>query len=238
MNGKLKGYEAGALVALALYILSFGAAAQDPAGKITYLEGQAWVQKGVARNPLQTGSIVYTGDQINSGADSNVYMRFLDQTFFALGPGARMTIDGYDERDEAETSFAASILKGAFRFVSGLLAREAPQKFKVQVTVGTIGIRGTNVAGEVFERQETDAGVVEASASVMLLEDEEGRDTAIVVSNAFGSVVVEEPGFGTEIPDEHSPPSPVRRMQLRTVENLLRAIRNSTRSNTQRRQLP
>lgn len=216
-------------------LLGFSAAhAQDPAGKITYLDGEAWVQKGIARQPLETGSVVYTGDQIRSGADSNVYMQFLDQTFFALGPEASMSIDGYDEREEAETSFAASIFKGAFRFVSGLLARDAPDKFKVQVTVGTIGIRGTNVAGEVVERRETDAGVVEASASVMLLEDEEGDDTAIVVSNDFGSVLIEEPGFGTEIPDEHSPPSPVRRMQLRTVNNLLRAIRNSTR----RRSLP
>ncbi|HKJ49874.1 MAG TPA: hypothetical protein VKB27_00160, partial [Gammaproteobacteria bacterium] len=64
------------------------------------------------------------------------------------------------------------------------------------------------------------------------------RDTAIEVSNQYGSVVVEEPGYGTEIPDEHSPPSPVRRMQIRTVNNLLRAIRNATRSATQRRQLP
>jgi len=238
MNGKLTGYGAGALIALALYSISCVALAQDPAGKITYLDGKAWVEKGMARNPLKTGSIVYTGDQIHSGADSNVYMRFLDKTFFALGPDAKMTIDGYDEREEAETSFAASVLKGAFRFVSGLLGKKAPQKFKVQVTVGTIGIRGTNVAGEVFERQETDSGVVEASASVMLLEDEDGRDTAIEVSNQYGSVVVEEPGYGTEIPDEHSPPSPVRRMQIRTVNNLLRAIRNATRSATQRRQLP
>ena len=141
-----------------------------------------------------------------------------------------MNIDSYDERDEAETSFATSILKGAFRFVSGLLGRKEPQKFKVQVTVGTIGIRGTHVAGEGFERQETDAGVVEASANIMLLEDEEGRDTAIEVSNQYGSVVIDEPGFGTEIPDEHSPPSPVRRMQIRSVNNLMRAIRNTNRS--------
>ena len=235
MNCKLTGYKAGALVALALYCIAFGAFAQDPAGKITFLDGDAWVEKGMARNPLETGSIVYTGDRIQSGIDSNVYMQFLDKTFFALGPEASMTIDTYDERDQAETSFAASILKGAFRFVSGLLAREEPQKFKVQVTVGTIGIRGTNVAGEVVERRETDSGVIEASASVMLLEDEEGRDTAIVVSNQYGSVLVEEPGYGTEIPDEHSPPSPVRRMQLRTVNNLMRAIRNTTRGSMRRR---
>jgi hypothetical protein len=222
-------------LALAIVFGTPDAQARDPAGQVTFAEGEAWVQVGVARNPLETGSIVYTGDQVRTGDESNLYIRFRDDTFFALGPEAGMTIDRFDEREEAETSFAASVLKGAFRFVSGLLGRKAPEKFKVQVTVGTIGIRGTNVAGEVFERRDTDSGVVEASASVMLLEDEEGRDTAIEVSNQYGSVVVEEPGYGTEIPDEHSPPSPVRRMQIRTVDNLMRAIRNTTRGSMRRR---
>ncbi len=165
-------------------------------------------------------------------------MRFLDKTLFALGADASMNIDSYDESDSAETSFATSILRGAFRFVSGLLAKEKPKKVRVQVTVATIGIRGTDVGGEVFERRETDDGVIEASANIMLLEDEEGKETAIEVFNEYGSVLIDQPGFGTEIPDEHSPPSPVRRMQIRTINNLMRAIRNSMRSSTQRRKLP
>ena len=234
MNGLSRVCRAAIVFALAFLLSLPVARAQDAAGKVTFLEGEAWVQQGLARNPLDTGSIVYTGDQIRTGDDSNVYLTFLDETFFALGPGASMNIDSFDQREEAETSFATSILKGAFRFVSGLLGRQQPQKFQVQVTVGTIGIRGTHVAGEVFERQESDAGIVEASANVMLLEDEEGRDTAIEVANQFGSVVIEEPGFGTEIPDEHSPPSPVRRMQIRSVNNLMRTIRNTNRSRSLR----
>lgn len=235
MNGRLTICGAGTCLLLALLLAPAAAQAQDPAGKITFLEGEAWVQKGLARNPLESDSVVYAGDRIRTGPDSNIYIRFRDQTFFALGPEAEMTLDSYDEREDAETSFATSILKGAFRFVSGLLGRDQPQKFKVHVTVGTIGIRGTNVAGEVFEREETDTGVIEASANVVLLEDEEGEDTAIEVSNQYGSVVIDEPGFGTEIPDETSPPSPVRRMQIRSVDNLMRAIRNSMRGSTQRR---
>lgn len=226
-------------VLVVLALIAFAAHAQqgNPAGKVTFLKGDAWVEDGLARRPLETGSTLYAGDRLRTGENANLYLRFLDQTFFALGPEAKMTINVFDERDEAEESFTASILRGAFRFVSGLLAREKPQSFKVQLTVGTIGIRGTNVAGEVIERQETDAGTIDSSARVVLLEDEEGEDTAIEVYNQFGRVVIDEPGFGTEIPDESSPPSPVRRMQIRTVNNLLRAIRNTTRGATQRRQL-
>ena len=45
------------------------------------------------------------------------------------------------------------------------------------------------------------------------------------MQNKFGSTVVDQPGYGTEIPDEKSPPSPMQRMQLRTIDNLLRVLR-------------
>lgn len=230
--------KAGTVFVLAFFWFSANAFAADPVGKITYLKGQGWVQDGYARKSLRSGSIVYVGDELHTGEDSSIYLRFLDKTFFTLGPKAKMVIDNFDEREEAETSFAASILQGAFRFVSGLLAKKEPKKFSVGFTVGTIGVRGTNVAGEVFERVETEDGIVEASAQIMLLESEDGTASAIEVSNAYGSVVIDEPGFGTEISDEHSPPSAVRRMQIRSVNNLLRAIRNTTRSSTPKRRLP
>jgi hypothetical protein len=230
--------QLGLFTMLLCLFIALPAYAQDPVGKITYLKGKGWVQDGYARKSLRSGSIVYVGDELHTGQDSSIYLRFLDQTFFTLGPKAKMVIDNFDEREEAETSFAASILQGAFRFVSGLLAKKEPKKYSVGFTVGTIGVRGTNVAGEVFERVETEDGIVEASAQIMLLESEDGAASAIEVSNAYGSVVIDEPGFGTEIADEHSPPSTVRRMQIRSVNNLLRAIRNTTRSSTQKRKLP
>ena len=60
---------------------------------------------------------------------------------------------------------------------------------------------------------------VDASAKVALLEPEKaGAGSAIVVENQFGSVVIDKPGYGTEIPDEKSPPSPVKRCRFtRTV---------------------
>jgi hypothetical protein len=83
----------------------------------------------------------------------------------------------------------------------------------------------------VSERHEKDGKTVDASAKVALLEPE-GADgpTAIVVENQFGSVLIDKPGYGTEIPDEKSPPSPVQRMQLRTIDNVLRAIRTPART--------
>jgi len=88
----------------------------------------------------------------------------------------------------------------------------------------TIGVRGTTVAGEVFELREGEDGPIEASAITVLLEAEEEQHSSIKVFNEYGGVIIDQPGFGTEIPDEASPPSPARRMQLCSVNPLPRAI--------------
>ena len=233
----LRPIIAGLLVLICAF-LSFPAAAKSPAGKVTAIEGEAWVAGTFWKSDLEVGSIIYSGDELSTGEDSRLNMRFLDKTFFTLGPEAKMKVDAYDESEDAVLGFGASILKGAFRFVSGLLSKKKPESMSVSLTTATIGVRGTHVAGEVFERREENGVTIEASATVTLLEDEEGKDTSIVVFNDYGSVVIDEPGYGTEIPDEHSPPGAVRRVQLRSINNLLRVMRNTTRSSTPKRKLP
>ena len=81
----------------------------------------------------------------------------------------------------------------------------------------TIGIRGTNVGGELIGEE----------AKIVLLEPTRGEsDTAIEVYNDFGSVLIDEPGFGTVVVDSKSAPSPMRRMRLRTVDTLIGTLRN------------
>ncbi|MCZ6803561.1 MAG: hypothetical protein O7D86_06445 [Proteobacteria bacterium] len=59
-----------------------------------------------------------------------------------------MTEFRYKKADE-EDSISMKILKGSFRFISGLISKKKPRSMSVGITVATIGIRGTHVAGEV-----------------------------------------------------------------------------------------
>lgn len=180
---------------------------------------------------LAVGDAVYSGESIKTDKSTSVHIQFADESKFALGPNTEFVIDKFKYTKGAEDdAFHSRIVKGVFRFVSGLIAHTKGRDMQVKARVATIGIRGTQVEGEVSDRQEVDGKTVDASAKIVLMEpEEEGKQTSIVVSNDFGSVVIDKPGYGTEIPDEKSPPSPVRKMQIRTVENVLRALRNSVR---------
>lgn len=230
----------GKLIVLGLLLLPAMAGAATPAiGRVVQLTGE---QLGHAQAPgaparkLATGDPVYAAERIRTGAGTALQIEFTDKGRFTLGPNAEFEVSRYSHASGGEEAFYSRVLKGAFRFVTGLIARKERQNLQVGVVVATIGIRGTHFEGEVIERQEKDGQTVDASARVVLLEPE-GSDggSAILVENRFGSVVIDQPGYGTEIPDEKSPPSPVRRMQLRTLDNLLRVIRSPVRTGPMRR---
>ena len=210
---------AAALVCLA--VLGPATAAERVA-KVEQVKGfvQATGPDGQARK-LARGDPVYAGDSVRTSPRGRIRLLFTDETRFELSGATELIVEDYllDSQGEAST-FRTRIIKGAFRFLTGLIAKRRPQAVQVQLSVAAIGIRGTQVVGEVEE----------TSARVILLEPEdEQRATAIEVSNAFGSVVIDEPGFGTEIPDEHSPPSPPRRMRLQTINNLMRMFQQLQR---------
>jgi hypothetical protein len=225
------------LFALGLLLATAVAQAQTPSvGRATRLTGEqvssAQAPGGPVRK-LKEGDPVFAGERIRTGAGTVLQVDFNDKSRFTLGPNAEFEVERYFQAAggvSGEDAFYSRVLKGAFRYVSGLIAHTKRQNVRITIAVATIGIRGTHFEGEVTERHEKDGKTVDASAKVALLEPEGSDSNAIVVENKFGSVVIDKPGYGTEIPDEKSPPSPVKRMQLRTIDNLQRALRSPART--------
>lgn len=151
---------------------------------------------------ISSGDRIFLGDRIETGSGSGLQIMLLDETIFTIGPDAAMVIDEfvYDPQSSAG-KVSASVLKGAFRFVSGQVAKEEPRKMNVSLPVGTIGIRGTSAAGRVNPPATPD-GV--PTADVVLLgpgadNNADERIGRITVSNGAGSVDITRSGYGTRI---------------------------------------
>ncbi|HET7765886.1 MAG TPA: FecR domain-containing protein [Burkholderiales bacterium] len=219
------------LIAVGLLLAAVAQAQTPSVGRATRLTGDqisGAQAPGAPARKLSQGDPVFAGERIRTGTRTVLEIEFNDKSRFTLGPNTEFEVEKYFQAaggSSGEEAFTSRVFKGAFRFVSGLIARRKHENVHITIAVATIGIRGTHFEGEVTERQEKDGKTVDASAKVALLEPEGSDGNAIVVENKFGSVVIDKPGYGTEIPDEKSPPSPVKRMQLRTIENLQRALR-------------
>lgn len=202
------------------------ALAAERVGEVEKLRGEVRATLDSTERVLREKDLVYAGERLATGRDGLLMVRLDDGSQFALSRDAEFVVERFAYKGDPDTdTVAARVVKGAFRFVSGLIARKKSSQMKVGVgAVATIGVRGTHVGGEV----EGDRAVV------VLLEPEHEGPNAITVSNDFGSVDIDEPGFGTEIPDANSPPSPPQRMRLRTLDNLMRNIQSISRASMPR----
>ena len=141
------------------------ASAADQVGVVRVIRGEVQAQvPGEALRQLQRGDAIFEGDHISTGDSARIAMRFNDNSRMDLGPGTETVIEEFANADSGRApGFTTRILRGAFRFVSGLIGKRRPRSVRVRVPVATIGIRGTHFAGEV------DA----TYARVVLLEPEE-----------------------------------------------------------------
>lgn len=171
---------------------------------------------------MSSGQSVFLGDDIKVGNQGRMQVMLLDETIFTLGANSVMRIDEfvYDPSDTTKNSLSTSIKQGAFRFVSGQVAKRDAGAMTVKLPSATIGVRGTSVAGEVDK---------DGSAQVILLGPAPDNSLglpagAINVANEAGVVDITRPGFVTEIAAFTAPPAPPQQAtptQIRQLEQAL-----------------
>ncbi len=152
---------------------------ESPVGLVQEFKGEATVtHTDGTSEKIQNGTAIYQGDIIETAADGAVNVKFIDETSFAVSEDSRLAIDEYVfDPASAEGTTNFSVLKGMFVFTSGLIGREDPDDVHIETPAGSIGIRGTIIAGDVNKGEIT---VVEGA---IVLRDPAGNE--ITLDNQF-----------------------------------------------------
>ena len=171
---------------------------------------------------MGSGDKIFLGDNIETGPDAGMQIMLLDETIFTIGPDAGMVIDEFVYDPSTSTGqVTASVVKGAFRFVSGRVAKETPQNMSVRTPVGTIGIRGTSAAGRVDPPDENG----NPRGTIILLgpgtnNNANERAGRITVTNGGATIEISRSGFGTTIIGLNGTPTPPVRFEPAQVAAL------------------
>lgn len=169
-------------------------------GTVEKLSGLAWVRRpdGTVK-PLEKGDPIFQGDVIETGPDGNVGVSFVDHSAFSLGARGRMSMDEmvFDPATQ-EGALTVSMLKGAYSFVSGQIAKSAPMAMNIKTPVMTIGVRGTSGAGH--------AGGEGENNSLVLLQDPGGTVGEITLTNAGGTRTINQVNFSVSLSSYIQPP--------------------------------
>jgi hypothetical protein len=128
------------------------ALAQDrpAAGRIKVSTGAAFIVRDGAQLPAQVGQLVYETDGLRTGGDGKVGVTLNDDTRLSLGPNSELKLDRFTYAP-AESSFGLVLkfVRGAATYVSGRIAKLAPDSIRLETPASIIGVRGTTLAIQV-----------------------------------------------------------------------------------------
>lgn len=142
-----------AVLGLAVALLaSAPATAADPIGHVRDVKGTVTVTRGNASVPAATGQPVFLNDVLMVAENGSVGVTFLDETRISLGPGSQLTLKRY-EYDPAtkKLGFVARLVRGTLLYISGIIAKLAPESVAVETPVATVAVRGTKFLARVEE---------------------------------------------------------------------------------------
>ena len=125
---------------LLLLLLSFSVYAGDASvGKIVAGRGDFYINEA----GQDIGSEVSTNDIITTSANSFVIVQFEDGTKLTVRPNSKIIISRYVYNESAEDGVNLSVMEGGLRILTGAIAKNNPDNFKVQTPVALMGVRGT-----------------------------------------------------------------------------------------------
>ena len=172
---------------------------------------------GAPARALKSGDPVLMGDTIETEKNGKLQILLLDQTVFTLGPLSAITVDEfvYDPANDSG-KVKASMLKGIFRVVSGKVAHKKPENMSVDLPAGSIGFRGTNVAG-----------IIDGNKSMIVLLGPVGVGRIYVTNTVNGTVVgvdIDQAGNATIVDGPNKGPVPVFQVSQADLDKITQAL--------------
>ena len=153
------------------------------------VEGTVTVVREGNHLPVTRRETLYKADQILTGRDSAIELKMLDGSYINLGELADMFIKELVYDPIKKDGFMdLEVAVGAFRIVSGSIAKLGPDLMQLKIPVATIGIRGTGLVGK--------ASPVGAENWVILVKDPDGHVGELVVQNTVGITILSKESEG------------------------------------------
>lgn len=138
---------AGLLMLLAGLAPPAAAQQASAAGRIKLVSGTASIVRAGTQVPAKVGEVVFEADALRTGTDGRLGVTLKDETRISLAPNSEVRVDRFVYApSEGRLAFTLKILRGLTAYVSGRIARLAPDAVRLETPTAVIGVRGTRLA--------------------------------------------------------------------------------------------
>jgi hypothetical protein len=158
-------------------------AANDLAiGSVANATGTATVTRGDKQYSLAPGNEIFSGDVLQTSANSGVGVAFDDETTLTLGANTSVSVDDYVyQKSGTRASAVVNVLRGTLAFIAGQVARTGDMK--ITTPTASLGIRGTTGIVDV----PVDGRGTPGETRIKLYQDQGGTVGRIEVSDSTGT---------------------------------------------------
>lgn len=101
--------------------------------------------KGDSRE-LKQGDEIFVDDEILTAPKSFAVLQFLDGAKVTVKPNSEIVIEDYVYNGDADDKATLSLVSGGLRVITGAMAKNNPENYKVKTPVALMGVRGTEFA--------------------------------------------------------------------------------------------
>jgi hypothetical protein len=136
-------------VALLLVLAATPAFGQQAvaAGRVKIASGSAFIVRAGTLVPAQVGQPVYEADSLRTGNNGRIGITLKDDTRVSLGPDSEARLDRFAYAPaDGRLGFVLKMVRGVAAYVSGRIAKLAPDSIRLEPPAGIVGVRGTTVA--------------------------------------------------------------------------------------------
>jgi len=138
------------LVASFLAGSEFCLARADSFGIVKSVSGEVLITRSQSTLKAVPNMKIIQGDSIKTGEKGSIGLIFEDDTVVALDPNSEITVESFlFSPVDQELSFVARLFKGTFSFITGQIAKLAPENVKFETPDATLGVRGTKLLVEI-----------------------------------------------------------------------------------------
>jgi hypothetical protein len=117
------------------------------AGRIKVVEGSAFIVRDGATIPAQPGQVVFEADSLRTGADGNIGVTLKDDTRLSLGPTSEVRLEHFAYAPgSGGLGMVLKFMRGVTAYVSGRIAKLAPDAVRLETPAAIVGVRGTMLA--------------------------------------------------------------------------------------------
>jgi len=145
MTGVLR--SAGVLVIVLAGVTPVSAQTAAPAGHVKIVSGTAFVVRDSGTTPAKPGDAIFASDTLRTSGDGTLGVTLRDDTRLSLGPNSEVKVDRYVYAPgEGGLGMVLKFMRGVAVYVSGRMAKLAPDSIRLEAPSGIVGVRGTTVA--------------------------------------------------------------------------------------------